>query len=464
MSEPPSLDLQVVEESPGEARCILPSRPPQLGRYLMGFGLLAVIVMGAFVLLVAPFPGDRAWISLVVLMPLVLFGLGLAGLGLWLAVGHVEIEIRRGTLRSVGRLGPLRWSRSLPWGRVRRFLVREMAGKAGRAAEPRYKVPADLAVLQAEVVEGEPVALALMYPRDLLQRLADELSRRCELVQPELPSPGHGEASPEQQAASEAAGQREKAAELPPAERQADDLPAVPAVSASAETATTLRYRLASGDEHPGCMLAYIFCFMLAWWAFVSFWGYGLVQAHLQGGQAWKNAPVGVKGWVWFQTIFFLPFAVAAVWLLGSFLRQVYRTLGHRQAVVEVSAQPLHPGEEFEVLVCQGGPLHLKRLGVLLVRQEEASYAEGTAVRTETRRAEEVEIVREEDLSIARGFPWQVRRTVRVPPRAMHSFEAKHNKVRWLVILSGDVTGWPSFEQHFPVVVHPAPGDGSGHE
>src|SRR5262245_22494154 len=109
MSEPLSSDLQVVEEAPDEVRCLIPSGPPRLGCYLMAFGTLAPTTLGAILLTTASFQGDAAVLTL--LLPLVLFALFLTGMGLWLAASHVEVAIRRGTLRSVARLGPLRWSR-----------------------------------------------------------------------------------------------------------------------------------------------------------------------------------------------------------------------------------------------------------------------------------------------------------------------------------------------------------------
>jgi hypothetical protein len=457
MSEPLPPEFQVVEVSPDEVCCILPSRPPRLGRYLIGFALMALILMGGF-LLVPTLLFRRDGFFLLPFIVLVPFSLALATGGLYLAAGHVEVEIRRGALRSVACLGPLKWSRSWPLGRIRKFRVNEMPGKAGRAADATYKLPADMAMLMAEVDSSKPVAVALLYPRDLLQRLADELSRRRELLHAEPPALGCLAESPDQQAVDAAAQAPATVAEAAPARQWPDDLPTVPAVDYSGKPGTMLHYRLMSGDNHPGCMLGCVFCFMLAWWGFISFWGYGLVQGHLQDPAAWANAPVWVKGWLWFQTIFFLPFALAGLWLVGYFLWHVYRTLGHRRSRVEVSAQPLHPGDEFEVFISQFGPLRLKSLRVLFVCQEEASYGQGTNVRTETRRVEEVEVVREEALAIARGFPYQVHCKVRVPARAMHSFEAKRNKIRWLVIIAGDVAGWPSFERTFPAIVHPAPG------
>jgi hypothetical protein len=458
MSEPLPPEFQVVEGSQEEVRCILPSRPPQLGRYLIGFALLAFLLTGGF-LLVPTLLFHREGFFLLPFIVLVPFCLALAAAGLYLAAGHVEVEIRRGMFRSVARLGPLKWSRSWPVDRVRRFLVSEVPGKAGRVAAPAYKLPADMAMLTADVGAGKPVAVALLYPRDLLQRLADELSRRREMLPAEPPAIGGREESPERQAVQAAASELGTAAEAAPAREHPDDLPTVPAVASSGKPGTALRYWLASGDDHPGCMLGCVFFFMLGWWGFLSFWGYELAQSHRQDPAAWANAPGWVKGWLWVQTIFFVPFGLAGLWLVGYFLWYVYRTLGHRRSRVEVSAQPLHPGQEFEVFVSQSGPLRLKSLRVLFVCQEEASYGQGTDIRTETRRTEQIEVVYEEAFAIARGFPYEFRRTLRVPARAMHSFQARHHKVRWLVVIAGDVAGWPNFERTFPVVVHPAPGD-----
>jgi hypothetical protein len=462
MNESPPLDFQVAEQAPGEVRCTLPCRPPRLGLVLLGFGILGPVVLGAFVLWTAPM---RLPVGFPPLLPLVLFALVLTGMGLWLAAGHVIIEIRGTTLRSVACLGPLKWSRSVPINRIRRFLVQEITGKAEHAAAPsRLKVPTDLAVLQADVAGGKPVALAVFYPRDLLQRLADELSRRCEVLRVEPPSLEGREASPEQQAAHADALRADKPAAAVAPGSPADDLPTVPAATLSGKPGGTLPFRLATGEDHPGCALVYTFFFMVAWWAFIGFWGLGLRQAHRQGPQAWAILPAGMQRWLWVQTIFFIPFALAGLWLVGSFLWQAYRAFGRRRVRVEVSAQPLHPGERFELSVWQAGPLQLYNLRVLLVCQEEASCGEGPEAHTETQRAAEVEIVREEAFAIASDFPYEARRAARVPARAMHSFEAKHNKVRWLVVVAGKTTGGRSFEHTFSLVVHPRPGSGGGHE
>jgi hypothetical protein len=455
MSETLSSDLRVVEEAPEKVRWILPSRPPSAGLCLVGFGMVAAIFASVFVLMIAPVPEDFFEIQFFVLVPFLLFGLAIAGFGLWLIWSHLEVDLHQGQLRFVTRLGLLKRSRLLPVDSIRRFQIQDFSGKAARGSPPRSGILTHLAMLQAEVAKGPPVTLAFLYPRELLQRLADDLSRHCERWGEEQ-SAGRA-AWLEQEAENVPAPRPEPTAQAAPPEQGADGLPTVPAVAPSDKPGTRLRYQLASGDQHPGCTLAFLVCFTLFWCGFISFWGYGLVQTHLKASQALKSVSGG-QGFLWGQMIFFIPFAVAGVVLVGASLRQVYRTLGHTRARVEVSAQPLHPGEKFEVFVSLFGPLNVKGLRVSLVCQEEASYGEGTNVRTETRRVVAVEVLRREAFSISRAFPYEVHQVVRVPARAMHSFEAKHNKVRWLVVVAGEVAGWPNFEHTFPVVVHPAAG------
>lgn len=110
--------------------------------------------------------------------------------------------------------------------------------------------------------------------------------------------------------------------------------------------------------------------------------------------------------------------------------------LGH--PVVEVSALPLYCGETCDVLVTVPGPARLRRLRVAVVCEEEVSYTEGTTTRKETRRVYDQELARQEDLAIERGEPLRVRGSVPVPPGAMHSFQAEHNQVRWVVRVEGE--------------------------
>jgi hypothetical protein len=115
------------------------------------------------------------------------------------------------------------------------------------------------------------------------------------------------------------------------------------------------------------------------------------------------------------------------------------------QPVVEVSRHPLRPGEDCELLVSLPGEMRLRSLEVTILCEEEARYRQGTDTRTEAR-------------CVHREAPGEARHRFRVPPGAMHSFEAANNKVRWLVRLEGRAAGplGVKFKHDFPLAVHPS--------
>jgi hypothetical protein len=125
------------------------------------------------------------------------------------------------------------------------------------------------------------------------------------------------------------------------------------------------------------------------------------------------------------------------------------------QPVVEISAQPLYPGEKYQFFLSQPGPLVLKSLCVTLVCEEEATYTQGTDTRKETRFVYFDEVLRQDHLVIEKDMPFEIRHEFRVPPGAMHSFEAEHNKIRWMVRVEGAVSLRPTFKHEFPLVVYP---------
>jgi hypothetical protein len=115
----------------------------------------------------------------------------------------------------------------------------------------------------------------------------------------------------------------------------------------------------------------------------------------------------------------------------------------------------LLPGHEYEVFLSQAGRLKMNVLELLLVCDERATFLQGTNTRTEVRRVHQVPLHRDEEFEIVPGEPFATRLKFQVPPLAMHSFKAPHNEVFWRMIVRGNVQGWPDFERHFPLVVHP---------
>jgi hypothetical protein len=142
------------------------------------------------------------------------------------------------------------------------------------------------------------------------------------------------------------------------------------------------------------------------------------------GNQRWDLA--GVAG-------FFLLFLGVGLYWATTELVKDWRLWRLGPPVVELSGLPLQCGEEFGLLVTLPGPARLRRLRVFVLCEECVSYTEGTTTRKETRRVHDQELTRQNDLVIERWAPFRLRASARIPQRAMHSFKAEHNEVRWLL-------------------------------
>src|SRR5262249_4297836 len=117
---------------------------------------------------------------------------------------------------------------------------------------------------------------------------------------------------------------------------------------------------------------------------------------------------------------------------------------------VEVSDHPLRAGGRYVLLVEQSGPVRLARVGVELACEESATYSQGTGSVTSTKTG-----FTAPGLDPGRGwFGGQEPVRLAVPAGVMHSFEAPHNCVGWLVLVRGRALGLP-YRRSFPVVILP---------
>jgi hypothetical protein len=125
------------------------------------------------------------------------------------------------------------------------------------------------------------------------------------------------------------------------------------------------------------------------------------------------------------------------------------------QTTLEISDLPLLPGREFQVAIAQHGHVAMKSLQLWLVCEEEATYMQGTDIRTEAREVYRQSCFERCDFRIEPGVAFTETCSVPVPPTAMHSFQSAHNVVRWKLVVRGEAESWPLFERGFPIVVYP---------
>jgi hypothetical protein len=203
---------------------------------------------------------------------------------------------------------------------------------------------------------------------------------------------------------------------------------------------TKLKFRLPIARS-PGWALFGAMAFCIVWNGIVAV----LLVLAVRGRLAGKSG--------WLPTLFIVPFALIGIGALVYFFRQLFMTTGIGPTRLEISDHPLRPGGEYRLFLSQSGRLRVNSLGASLTCKEVATYRQGTDTRTETREVFRQELFRRETFEIQSDLPFETDLALTVPPGAMHSFAADHNKIQWALVVEGDAAGWPEFRRAFPVIV-----------
>ncbi|GIW99679.1 MAG: hypothetical protein KatS3mg111_3012 [Pirellulaceae bacterium] len=176
-------------------------------------------------------------------------------------------------------------------------------------------------------------------------------------------------------------------------------------------------------------------------------------------------AVIALQGWLrghpnWMLIAVFLLFTVVSAYGTRWFFRLFTRQSGSGKTAVEVDRMPLFPGDVVQVYLCQYGRVAFRSLHVDLVAFEEATYQQGTDIRTERREVARIPADMPPDWE-ARPLvadpenPLEVDCRIRLPSDIMHSFQSEHNALTWKIIVYGEAAKWPKFSRSFPVAVYP---------
>lgn len=157
----------------------------------------------------------------------------------------------------------------------------------------------------------------------------------------------------------------------------------------------------------------------------------------------------------WLLTISALAFVAVGAWAVKYFAKQMLLHTGIGPTHVEISKHPLYPGKTYQVFLSQSGRLAVTQLSVSLVCEEEATYHQGTDVRTERQAIGEHLVFAKEAFRIEPGAAFEQQCELRIPESAMHSFQSTHNAVSWKLVVRLEAVSWPPCVRNFPVVVHP---------
>jgi hypothetical protein len=160
----------------------------------------------------------------------------------------------------------------------------------------------------------------------------------------------------------------------------------------------------------------------------------------------------------YFQIVLLVPFALISFFATRWFFRIFRKYSGIGPTAVEISDLPLLPGNSYEVYLYQYGRVQFDKLSIKLVGFEEATYQQGTDVRTERAEIASYEGILEgapAKLVADPDHPLELHCQIQLPFDIMHSFHGANNSVRWKIVVSGELSKWPTFCRSFPVVVYP---------
>lgn len=239
------------------------------------------------------------------------------------------------------------------------------------------------------------------------------------------------------------AGRAQRLDVLHEAPQQRDQFPSVPHdANLTNSPGTHLEYRLPTKHDS-AWRLAASTLFALLWNGLAAVLVALALNRHLVGRPEWL------------LSISALVFIAVGAWAVNYFVKQMLLHTGIGPTHVEISSLPLYPGESYQVFLSQSGRLAVTRLMVSLVCEEEATYHQGTDVRTERQAICEHIVFAKEAFRIEPGEAFEHLCQLRIPESAMHSFQSTHNAVTWRLAVRLEAVSWPPFERSFPVVVHP---------
>ncbi len=154
--------------------------------------------------------------------------------------------------------------------------------------------------------------------------------------------------------------------------------------------------------------------------------------------------------------IVFLPIiCIAAAWFLYRFFRQLLKLTGIGPSSIELSQYPLFPNSNCKARLFQPGRIRLKVLTVWLVCQEEATFDEGTDIRTQRRDVFRNRLFRKRSVDVTPECPFVAEFDVEIPDQAMHSFRSANNRVQWKIIVQAEAKKWPTLNRTFRLSVYP---------
>jgi hypothetical protein len=157
----------------------------------------------------------------------------------------------------------------------------------------------------------------------------------------------------------------------------------------------------------------------------------------------------------WVGVVLATALTLATVWLLYQFVRHLLAQTAVGPTELEISDLPLVAGQLYTMFLTQPARVRLRLLELVLECEEQATFRQGTDIRTESAVVCNRLLFRKRGLDVEENQVFQTAVDLAIPGEAMHSFRSKNNSIGWRIRLTATVTGWPPVERRFPVIVVP---------
>lgn len=157
----------------------------------------------------------------------------------------------------------------------------------------------------------------------------------------------------------------------------------------------------------------------------------------------------------WFETLFLTPFVLIGLGVLFGVLH-TFLALFNPRPTLTLNQPSIPLGGTLDLQWRLAGSVRrINRFRITLIAREEATYRRGTDTVTDKQTFLEMQLVEtDHPRDIADGAV-----SVTIPPQAMHSFEADHNKIVWQIEVRGTIRRWPDVSDDFPIRIDPAPAE-----
>jgi hypothetical protein len=347
--------------------------------------------------------------------PFFIAGQAMMGVGLYLIRGRAEISIHGGKLSAIKRAGPYRWTTSRPIDSI----VRLQAGSTAR-------IQTGFGQRGVKVVceSGTPMVFAVGYPLDWQEALALAVAERIGLAVESVSSrralDGDTEFGP--------SGEVSLKAVLP--HRRSN-------VQLNAP-----QYGTPSGTSRRSVVALGIVA--VAWNGIT----WGIITAFALGDDSDK--PI-------IAFVILGVFALVGLLIIVFVVKTVLARAKLHPGTATASVHPICLGEALTIHFAQQpkSTIDVTRVSMKLLCRESATYRQGTNTYTKTHdvHTDERDVVGPQagdSFSVLEGAE-----TFQIPPEGMHSFEASHNQVTWLIETKTELAGWPDYAQYFELEIAP---------